>query len=27
MGDHELHEIKRNAQKMERLIEKFEQDK
>lgn len=25
MGDHELHEIKRNADKMERLIEKFEQ--
>lgn len=27
MGDHELHEIKHNADKMERLIEKFEQDK
>jgi len=24
MGDHELHEIKRNTEKMERLIEKFE---
>jgi len=27
MGDHELHEIKRNTEKIERLIEKFEQDK
>lgn len=27
MGDHELHEIKRNTEKMEKLIEKFEQNK